>query len=82
MSNEMILLLVLLVLALGVWPAWPHSNTWGYRPSGILIILLLVFFIWTLADHRPLFRRDMHDVGSDLQQAGRDTADSVRRAVN
>jgi hypothetical protein len=44
-----ILLIVLLVLALGSYPAWPHSRGWGYYPSGglglvvvILVILLLL----------------------------------------
>ena len=42
------LLLILLVIALvGVLPAWPHSRSWGYGPSGglgivVLILLLLV----------------------------------------
>jgi Protein of unknown function (DUF3309) len=44
-----ILLVVLLVLALGSYPSWPHSRGWGYYPSGglglvvvILVILLLL----------------------------------------
>ena len=78
MSNETIILLVLLVLVLGVLPAWPHSNEWGYRPTGVLTIFLIIFLIWAVADHRPLFRSS---VGSDIKQTGRDAADSIRRAV-
>jgi hypothetical protein len=44
-----ILLIVLLLLSVGSFPAWPHSRNWGYYPSGglglvvlILIVLLLV----------------------------------------
>jgi hypothetical protein len=44
-----ILVVVLLLLALGSFPAWPYSRGWGYYPSGglglvvvILVILLLV----------------------------------------
>jgi Protein of unknown function (DUF3309) len=44
-----ILLVVLLVLSLGSFPAWPYSRGWGYYPSGglglvvvILVILLLL----------------------------------------
>jgi hypothetical protein len=44
-----ILLVILLVLALGSYPAWPYSRGWGYYPSGglglvlvILVILLLI----------------------------------------
>jgi hypothetical protein len=42
-----ILLLILVLLLIGALPAWPHSNRWGYGPSGgigllIVIILLLM----------------------------------------
>jgi hypothetical protein len=44
-----ILLVILILLLLGAFPAWPHSRSWGYGPSGglglvvvILIILLLL----------------------------------------
>jgi hypothetical protein len=42
------ILLVILVLALvGIIPIWPHSRSWGYMPSGVvglvLIILLILF---------------------------------------
>ena len=38
-----LLLLVLLILVLcGSFPVWPHSRGWGYRPSGILVVVLLV----------------------------------------
>ncbi len=49
MSLGTILLVILLLMLLGVIPAWPHSRGWGYGPSGgvgllltILIILLLL----------------------------------------
>ncbi len=44
-----ILLIVLILILIGVIPAWPHSKSWGYGPSGglglvviILVILLLL----------------------------------------
>ena len=44
-----ILLVILILFLLGALPAWPHSRSWGYWPSGglglivvILIILLLL----------------------------------------
>lgn len=44
-----ILIVVLVLLAIGAFPTWPHSQAWGYGPSGglglvliILVILLLV----------------------------------------
>lgn len=43
------LLAVLLIIALiaGV-PAWPHSRAWGYGPSGIIGLLLVVLMILVL----------------------------------
>ena len=44
------ILLVLLVLMLvGVIPAWPHSRSWGYGPSGGLGLVLLIVLILLLA---------------------------------
>ena len=43
-----ILLIVLVLLLLGAIPAWPHSRSWGYYPSGgvgliaIIVVVLLV----------------------------------------
>ena len=34
MSLGTILLIVLVLALLGVIPAWPHSKSWGYAPSG------------------------------------------------
>jgi hypothetical protein len=44
----MILLIVLVLALVGVIPAWPHSNSWGYGPSGgvgLLVIILLVLLL-------------------------------------
>jgi len=51
--NMYTILIVILVLALlGVLPTWPHSRSWGYRPSGvvglILIVLLILFLMGRL----------------------------------
>ncbi len=40
------ILLVILVLALlGVIPVWPHARSWGYAPSGIVGVLLVIVLI-------------------------------------
>jgi hypothetical protein len=44
------IILIILVLALiGALPTWPHSRDWGYAPSGItgLIVLILLFMLLT-----------------------------------
>lgn len=43
------LLLVLLVLmAIGALPAWPYSTGWGYYPSGILGLILVIILLMAL----------------------------------
>ena len=46
---SLILLVILVVLLIGALPTWPHSQSWGYYPSGglglVLLILLLMFFM-------------------------------------
>ena len=43
-----ILIIVLIVLLLGALPTWPYSSGWGYYPSGILGVILLVLIILLL----------------------------------
>lgn len=44
-----ILLIVLILMLIGTIPAWSHSRSWGYYPSGgfslmVLLVLLLMLF--------------------------------------
>jgi hypothetical protein len=43
-----ILIVVLVLLLLGVVPAWPYSRGWGYYPSGILGLLLVILLVLAL----------------------------------
>lgn len=45
MSLGTILLIILVLLLLGVIPTWSHSRSWGYGPSGILGVVLVVIII-------------------------------------
>jgi len=47
----LILLIVLVIVLLGVVPTWPHSRSWGYRPSGLVGLVLVVVLILFLT-HR------------------------------
>ena len=40
-----ILLLIVLLLAIGAYPAWPYSTGWGYYPTGGLGSLLVLLII-------------------------------------
>lgn len=43
------ILLVILILALvGVLPAWNHSRNWGYGPTGITGLLVVVLIVLLL----------------------------------
>jgi len=44
----LILLIVLILLLLGALPAWPHSRSWGYAPSGGLGLILVIVLILVL----------------------------------
>lgn len=48
MSIGTILLIVLILILIGVIPAWPHSRSWGYGPSSVLGIVLVVLLIMVL----------------------------------
>jgi hypothetical protein len=49
-DNKMVTILIVLVvlMLLGVIPAWPHSRSWGYGPSGGLGLVLLILLILLL----------------------------------
>ena len=40
-----ILIVILILFLLGVLPAWPHSRSWGYAPTGILGTILIIVLI-------------------------------------
>ena len=44
----MILLIILILLLVGAFPAWPHSRGWGYYPSGGLGLVLVVVVVLLL----------------------------------
>lgn len=43
-----ILLVLLILMLIGAVPAWPHSRSWGYRPSGGLGLVLMIVVILML----------------------------------
>jgi hypothetical protein len=44
----MILLVIVVLMLIGAIPAWPHSKSWGYGPSGGLGLLLVILLILLL----------------------------------
>jgi len=45
-SLTTLLLIILIVLLVAAVPTWPYNTGWGYGPSGILGIVLLVVVIY------------------------------------
>jgi Protein of unknown function (DUF3309) len=45
MTLSTILLIIIILLLVGAVPAWPHSRGWGYGPSGILGVILIVLVV-------------------------------------
>lgn len=48
MTMIQILILVFILMLIGALPRWPHSQNWGYLPSGGLGVILLVLLILLL----------------------------------
>jgi uncharacterized protein DUF3309 len=45
MSVGAIVLMIVSVMLVGVLPAWPHAHGWGYGPSGLLGLVLIVVLV-------------------------------------
>lgn len=43
-----IIIIVLILMLVGTIPTWGHSASWGYGPSGVIGILLIVLIILML----------------------------------
>jgi hypothetical protein len=43
-----LVLIILVLLLIGVVPAWPYSRDWGYGPSGALGTVLLILVVLVL----------------------------------
>jgi hypothetical protein len=50
---ELILLIILIVLLVGVFPRWGHSKNWGYGPTGIVGLILVILLILMLFGQLP-----------------------------
>ncbi|AZV19648.1 MAG: DUF3309 domain-containing protein [Mesorhizobium sp.] len=43
-----IVIIVLVLILIGAVPAWPHSRSWGYGPSGIVGVVLVLLMVLLL----------------------------------
>jgi len=40
-----IILIILILILLGALPTWPHSRSWGYGPSGLTLVLVVILVV-------------------------------------
>ena len=44
-----ILIIILILILVGAIPSWPYSRGWGYGPSGVVgLILVILLILWLL----------------------------------
>jgi hypothetical protein len=48
-TTRIVLVVILVLLVIGMLPAWPYSTGWGYYPSGGLGLILLIIIVLLLA---------------------------------
>lgn len=41
----LLLLIILVLLLMGGLPTWPYSRGWGYYPSGMVSLLLVILLL-------------------------------------
>jgi hypothetical protein len=49
----LLLLLLLFLLLIGTAPFYPYSHEWGYYPSGLFMLLLIVVLVLALTRAIP-----------------------------
>ena len=45
---QTLLIIILILILVGALPTWPYSRGWGYAPSGILGIVVIIVLILLL----------------------------------
>ncbi|MDQ0303877.1 MULTISPECIES: DUF3309 domain-containing protein [Ancylobacter] len=43
-----ILIVILILILIGALPSWGYSRNWGYGPSGLVTILLVILIVMML----------------------------------
>lgn len=45
---RLLILIILIILLVGAFPAWPYNSGWGYYPAGGLGTILIIVIILLL----------------------------------
>jgi hypothetical protein len=49
----LILLIILILLLIGAMPVYPYSRRWGYGPTGLIGVLLVILLVLMFANIVP-----------------------------
>ena len=88
MPAEMFVLFVLLIVLVGALPRWPYSQTWGYVPSGVVLVIGALMVVWLMANQRGTGNLGQdapnaaQDIGQDVKQGLRNVAEKTRQAAD
>src|SRR6185295_4773955 len=58
---SILVLILVILLTVGLLPAWPYSATWGYGPSGAMSLVLLGLVTLLRLDDHYSWIRDIDD---------------------
>jgi hypothetical protein len=48
MTLGTILLIILILILIGALPTWGHSRSWGYMPSGVVGVVVVILIVLLL----------------------------------
>lgn len=48
MTTSTVLIIILILILIGALPSWGYSRNWGYAPSGLLGVALIIVIILML----------------------------------
>ena len=54
MALETIILMSIVIVLVGALPSWPYSRGWGYAPSGLIGLVLVILLVMALTGHVPV----------------------------
>lgn len=49
MTLTTLLIIILILILVGALPTWPHAQNWGYGPSGVLFVILIILVVLMVA---------------------------------
>jgi hypothetical protein len=49
-----LLVIFVILLLVGALPTWPHSREWGYAPSGLMGVVLVLVLMLALMPASPV----------------------------